>query len=556
MTFLADPRWNSWVYNYVIWSPFSTAVQTPEDYEGKYKAEVESSESGAAAAILEAWDNYVDSGGNAGGTVPAAPVVPDSGAITVELSPFFIAHPDTTTYSRTCVFNVRGSSSTVFHSFSTSAYYSAPPSLTVTIAESTSNYIRQMILDGYTPWLLVGNAGGTGSSANGYWISNLYFVKSGVQPTVINDLETGNGLNFPKDAYFTRYGVGPTRMTIYDDGTLSQAQLSFSYYGLGIGGDSWTIRSNKDTMYFAAIGASFSPGGGGGGGGAFGDDFDPDKDKPSTPDKPVIVTPTTPNLNTPTVNVTVNPVADSSWTEVIPYLKAILEALNRIQKTIADGVNAITGYLKSGFDYIGQYLSNISSVLLQMLDFLSDYLDWFDVFDYELNRLYEVLTGVLNQIYSGFDTVVDWLSRIYGKIGSGGGGTRPGVDPDDTSDLFTWLTDLWDDFFNNLLSVLPGGLAALLSEFADLQKLFPFSIPWDVFGMLSLLKHDPVVPVFDLPIPTGIGESGITTVPVDFTPWDGMVSGLRPLWLLLFAYGLAIMTTDLLAALSSLTKGD
>jgi len=78
----------------------------------------------------------------------------------------------------------------------------------------------------------------------------------------------------------------------------------------------------------------------------------------------------------------------------------------------------------------------------------------------------------------------------------------------------------------------------------DLQSLFPFCIPFDIYNLLLALQADPVTPHFDFEI--SFGSLGSYPVSVDFSDWNGLAELVRTLEIALFIVGLGIKTRELI----------
>ena len=93
------------------------------------------------------------------------------------------------------------------------------------------------------------------------------------------------------------------------------------------------------------------------------------------------------------------------------------------------------------------------------------------------------------------------------------------------------------DFF------IPSGDITMYS--LDLTELFPFCIPFDIYDLLSVLRADPVAPVFELELDFGVTKAPIT---VDLSGWSDLASTVRILEVGLFCLGLALGTKELIAS--------
>lgn len=262
---------------------------------------------------------------------------------------------------------------------------------------------------------------------------------------------------------------------------------------------------------------------------------------PSTPQPGTDIT-----INLPTVPTYELFVGDStdytSWLdEIIELLQSIDTHLVsfwrdnlRILDNIDDNIYKLVGNVNSGF-------SSIHADFGWLGDYINDQIYSSSV--YLANAIGSWVKWLAKQLNFDFDDsgILSWLKRIYSRLG-GNGVSKP--DPTlDEPGFWDWLTKQFTDFFSDLLGDSADAVGDLLDE---LKGFFPFSIPWDLYAIFALLAHEPVVPVFDLPLPVPavIDADKLLLVHVDCTPWDGVARAVRGFELLAFAYGLARMVPD------------
>lgn len=77
----------------------------------------------------------------------------------------------------------------------------------------------------------------------------------------------------------------------------------------------------------------------------------------------------------------------------------------------------------------------------------------------------------------------------------------------------------------------------------DLTALFPFCIPFDVYNFLSVLRAEPVAPVFEFDLNLGVASAPIC---IDLSGWSDLASIVRALEVALFCIGLALKTKELI----------
>ena len=288
----------------------------------------------------------------------------------------------------------------------------------------------------------------------------------------------------------------------------------------------------------------------------------PTLDEPTTPDLPTTNAPTTPD-STPTnyvtqPNVVVNAPTYNTFptgtsADYSPWLDEIvtlLRKLNDYAYCIEDDMNtwfyAISQDIRTGFDNVLGRLSSVKAGIHADLVWLADNLDdWItDAALYLATYLHDVteyLSDLVGEYDSQFYSIINWLRRIYSRLG-GTGATKP--DPTlDEPGFWDWLVDMFRQFFSGLL----GGAADTVGGlFSQLAQLFPFSLPWDLMYILGLLAHEPVTPVFDLPLPVpdAVNSSHRVLVHVDCSAWNGVATAVRAVELIFFAYGLARMVPE------------
>lgn len=142
------------------------------------------------------------------------------------------------------------------------------------------------------------------------------------------------------------------------------------------------------------------------------------------------------------------------------------------------------------------------------------------------NNMREFLTAWLTDITNWYDLILTelqkqtrWLEAIYYSKAN-----DVIVQPDDESDGGVDLQIQWE---NNL---------------SQLEKKFPLSIPWDLYGCLALLDAPPQAPVFELPV-----VMTEYTVEVDLSDFEPVASISRKLSVLLFVVGLLMNTKKLIS---------
>lgn len=237
------------------------------------------------------------------------------------------------------------------------------------------------------------------------------------------------------------------------------------------------------------------------------------------PDAPTVTAPTAPEVPEPTQPTTdPQPVAPSSPTIPVYAPQVTYPDVTYVEADISailDALNEHCQHLQSaiyqGFsDYFDVYTPWLSTELQTLRNFLGSEDNWivnsisleFDSLKDYLEDLAAWLAGQLDFDVGGggYDdsSVVAWLKRIYLKLGNGSVDTRP-VDPvADGDGAWDWI---WQ-FIQDILAALAGGAAALTGTvgglFDGIKDKFPFSIPWDVVAIVTLLDAAPQTPAFTI----------------------------------------------------------
>lgn len=239
---------------------------------------------------------------------------------------------------------------------------------------------------------------------------------------------------------------------------------------------------------------------------------------------------------TTTVNQTINNITSTTATvDLQPILDAIgvvNDNLKVVSRNFADYSSYMQGWSTRMYRMVYDWLSKLDADLTAWARSLYDMVySWFKVVSGQLDEWNRYILQELR-------TANKWLEGIFFKLG-GGSGSAPDMAAQPSS-WWDWLGGI----LSGLLGDLPAAVSALSGSFDGLHTLFPFSLPWDLAAMLALLVSEPVTPVFDLPLPFAVG--GVAMVHVDLSPWDGVMTAVRSVMLLIFALGLLLRTRELL----------
>lgn len=311
----------------------------------------------------------------------------------------------------------------------------------------------------------------------------------------------------------------------YSKVTYSSVPLNQSYNVklntnlVSVGSDNYVVSidtsngtSNSSRMYVIGVLGFVSSGSSG----SDGPVYPPSPDVP-TPDPPTV--PTVPS--SPTISPTINQNVVNQTTTTTVDLTPILDAI----RLVNDNIDEFDANVRSE---IGSCCTNMRNLLDAWFRYFGD---WLQTISGQLDEWNRYILQELRKANL-------WLEGIFYKSG-GGSGSAPDMAAQPTS-WWDWLGGI----LSGLLGDLPAAVSALSGSFDGLHNLFPFSLPWDLAAMLALLVSEPVTPVFDLPLP--FAADGVTMVHIDLSPWDGVMSAVRSVMLLVFALGLLLRTRELL----------
>ena len=302
------------------------------------------------------------------------------------------------------------------------------------------------------------------------------------------------------------------------------------------------------------------------------DDPTPQPDPPTLPNPgtDVTVDPYTPDPDPPTNPViTYDPNPTGTAADYRPWLDAILALLRMINTSIRDGFGDLRGYLTEHCDHIREQIHDDAVTLgLKVSNAVNNgfvgFERWLqgtfsgyfiDELDYVIGQqfaeLEDYLHGLFQWLASQFDfsfggsvyddsSVVNWLRRIYARLG--GASPNPGVgdDPDDGFDWWAWLLGLITDALGGIITDFVGDVGGFLATLAD---VFPFSIPGDIVAYLTLLDAARETPRFVVTIPAVNGWWQSFDYVIDLAPFDGAMGVVRGMYLIYWGL-ILVMKTD------------
>lgn len=232
--------------------------------------------------------------------------------------------------------------------------------------------------------------------------------------------------------------------------------------------------------------------------------------------------------------------------------------------------------------YTGTYEGGDITVPTEKLEGIQDKLDEIDKTDKDIyEKLKELLEWLLGNggIGGGTDVTAtnSWLEKIYlkvcqifDKISETATGAVDTVNTKlqetldeilntlksirrwtiadtvfDGVDALADVASLLKDFLTAPAAAI-GTAASSLGETANmLTDKFPFSIPWDMAALVTLLSAEPQAPVFKLPI--AIESVGIEEyIEIDMSQFEYLSTIMRGMLSILYAYGILSMTTKVM----------
>lgn len=197
--------------------------------------------------------------------------------------------------------------------------------------------------------------------------------------------------------------------------------------------------------------------------------------------------PPTVSTESPTY-ITYNQISNTTTTV---DLQPILDAIRNLDRNVQIGFDNVITAIETCCENMRAFLNA----------WLTDIFNWYDL--------------ILNELQKQ----TRWLEAIYYSKAN-----DVIVQPDNETDEGVDLQIQWE---NNL---------------SQLEKKFPLSIPWDLYGVLALLDAPPQAPVFELPV-----VMTEYTVEVDLSDFEPMASISRKFSVLLFVVGLLMNTKKLIS---------
>lgn len=269
----------------------------------------------------------------------------------------------------------------------------------------------------------------------------------------------------------------------------------------------------------------------------------PEPDPPSTP-----TAPTPPPLEPPT-NVTIP--TGTTPQDYTPWLRAILEQLQTLTDELASHCVHLQEEMQTSVNELQDTLiyrfNSLESQIWDLFNGLEDYMH--DLAEW----LAEQLDFNVNTDPYDDSSVLYWLRQIYSRLGNLPKSPTTVMDPDPTEpfDFWAWLMNLIANTVGGIIGDLVGDVAGLLDLFKD---KFPFSIPWDIAALLTLLDGTRATPAFDVKIAAVQGWWQETTFRIDLSPFDSVASACRTMVNILWVMVLVMKTDWMLAIMGDATS--
>ncbi len=207
--------------------------------------------------------------------------------------------------------------------------------------------------------------------------------------------------------------------------------------------------------------------------------------------------------------------------------------------------------------YTGSYSGGDITVKTEKLDGIQEKLDEINQTDKNIDDKLQELLDWLNGEEGGGSSggFSGWLEKIYAKledIEKLVKKLKNWTIADTLIDAADAIAD-WASFIHDIIADADAGMESVVSTLSDsvggsvgmLSKKFPFSIPWDIFFMVSLLAEEPQTPV--LKIPFQIESIGVADeIVIDFKNFEGLSRISRSLLSMLYCIGLFKVTNTVI----------
>ncbi len=174
-------------------------------------------------------------------------------------------------------------------------------------------------------------------------------------------------------------------------------------------------------------------------------------------------------------------------------------------------------------------------------DKLKDLLDWLGIGDGN--------GDIIGGSGSWYDKVLLYLDKILKQLKSIKRWTIIDTVIDGVDAIADWI-DLIHDILSDVDNGMESAVATLSSALDDatglLKNKFPFSVPWDILFLVTLLAAEPETPYFEIPINFDVSSLDMHIhydFVLDFTPYQYLSDISRVLLSMTYAAGLFKMTS-------------
>ena len=192
-----------------------------------------------------------------------------------------------------------------------------------------------------------------------------------------------------------------------------------------------------------------------------------------------------------------------SYEELLAKLDMIIDSQGNVTIVGADGIEYKVDELSKTFDEIYSKVDDIASSTSELLEYLKS------LNIESLGDLISALEGTLNDLNERdkerdavYDDMLGKLEELNNRVGS--------LNLDDLKSISTDISDI-KDLINDGIKVGEIDIDDIQNniETSFFIEKFPFSLPFDLYRLITLFVRDPVEPVFKVPIKTEITAFGL-----------------------------------------------
>lgn len=210
------------------------------------------------------------------------------------------------------------------------------------------------------------------------------------------------------------------------------------------------------------------------------------------------------------------------------------------QKTTNDSINNVFNKLVLMYDIENDfftktlnYQKDIKDEIIKIYDQIVLFYEIQGEFNGKALGLFEDIKGLLKDNKGLLADIKDYTKKINDKLN-----ILVGME---VADL---LVDIFGDKEEST-----NGLSSIASTFTAVDKMktrFPFSFPWDIYALFSMVAHEPITPVFTVDIPI-LGLDMVYTLEIDLTGLEilskvsrAFLTGTFCMWLYRLTYKILV----------------